>query len=178
MHGWCSHLSKQTSGENISGCTCSAKRTPGQQNWKPFVNSGTPQRWLQPMENANKWRSTGRRSRSWSFRDGAVTRRHSYRLVIRQTLRRARFFRWVGQWSKTTSDLEWVPCFRTSADQVQTRSRDTHEQLTQERHISVQLWLCSSRQHVCMYVCMCNVYVYLCTLPQKTYAELIPAKKL
>ena len=51
--------------------------------------------------------STGIRSRSWSLRDGANTRWHAYRPVIRQTLRRARLFTWLGQWSEATSDREW-----------------------------------------------------------------------
>ena len=53
---------------------------------------------------ANKWGSTGVRSRSCSLRDGANTRWHACRPCPGQTLRRARWYLWVGQWSKATSN--------------------------------------------------------------------------
>ena len=72
-----------------------------QPNWKPFENSGTPQRWLQPMEKCKQGRK-----HDCTFTTLSSSWRCKYP-VIGQALRRARLYQRVGQWSKATSDQAW-----------------------------------------------------------------------
>ena len=77
-------------------CTCWAQKDLSTEEMDTLRRSRNPT----VVAGANKRGSTCVRSRSWSHRDGALTRGHACRSIARKALRRTRIFMWVGQRSK------------------------------------------------------------------------------